>query len=366
MDRILVGILIAVIFGSAWFFLAEDQRMRVVGQPVSTGRVQSELERPFFESLARMQGLGLRVDYKPASSQVAADDVMLNALKQGKVDLVSLRMPQLAEIEPGLVGLGLPGQADDHHDSRRMADAYAPVVKFHLQQKWGSRLLGLWSFGPQVLICKDPVRKLADLKGIRVRVASQMQNDLITGLQGIPVRLAFDKVAHGFAVESFHCAISSIASASAAGGFQTAGHVLALQVDTSINGYAVSEQFFSSLSQARQNRLEQAFAEHTDAIWKFASQQHDAMIACARRQPDCLKTTTAPLFVFDPAPEDLRYMREVALPEAVAQWEKTSTKTCPNCVELWRASTGNDHPSKTESRNRDSAASSPKSAVARQ
>ena len=366
MDRILFGVLVALTFGSAWFFLASDHRMRVIGQPVSTGRVQSELERPFFESLARIQGLGLRVDYRPTSSQVAADNVMLTALKDGKVDVASLRLPQLADIEPSLIGLGLPGSTENQRDVRHLADAYAPIVKSRLQQKWGSRLLGFWNFGPQVFICKEPVRRLADLKGIRVRVGSPVQHHFISGLQAVPVLVAFDKVVEGFATSSFTCAISSMASASAAGWFQIAKYVLTLQVDNGINGYAISEQFYSSLSQQRQNRLEKAFAEHVDEIWTFADKQQDAMIACARRQPDCLKTTVAPLVVFDPAPEDLRYMREFALPQAVSFWSEMSRNTCPDCVEQWRTSMEHEPHSPAGSRHHESAVDGLTPAAAKQ
>ena len=56
-----------------------------------------------------------------------------------------------------------------------------------LQQQFNVKLLGVWPFGPQILFCKKPIAKLADVKGLKVRVYDQNLAKFIESVGGTPV-----------------------------------------------------------------------------------------------------------------------------------------------------------------------------------
>lgn len=62
--RLGFALVIAFIFTYAWRTL-DRIPINVVGQPSMTGVIQSKLEQPFFENLAKTTGLPLDIDYQP-------------------------------------------------------------------------------------------------------------------------------------------------------------------------------------------------------------------------------------------------------------------------------------------------------------
>lgn len=148
----------------------EKLKFKVIGQPLATGLVQKNKEQPFFETLAQKTGLPIEVDYKPIDTLGVKDTEQLRMMKSGLFEIVSLRVSQNSRDEPMLLGLDLVGQNPDYATGRLSSKAWFDTLDARLQQQFGVKLLGLWPFGPQVLFCKKPISKLADVKGLKVRV----------------------------------------------------------------------------------------------------------------------------------------------------------------------------------------------------
>ena len=96
-------------------------------------------------------------------------------------------MSQNSRDEPTLLGLDLVGASPDYATGRKVAKAYFDTVDARLQQQFGVKLLGVWPFGPQILFCKKPIAKLADIKGMKVRVYDQNLAKFIEMVGGTPV-----------------------------------------------------------------------------------------------------------------------------------------------------------------------------------
>ena len=87
--------------------------MLVLGQPRSVGLLQREQEAPFFRHLTDTTDLPLRITYKTADTFGLKDTHQLEALRDGRVDIASLRFMQNIAREPALEGLDLPGMIPD-------------------------------------------------------------------------------------------------------------------------------------------------------------------------------------------------------------------------------------------------------------
>jgi TRAP-type transport system periplasmic protein len=204
-------IILSIIFGC--FVYAWDATdvidLRVVGEPSMTGPIQESLEQPFFESLKEKTGLPINVDYRTVDQLGFKDDYQLTMLKSGVFDMVSLRFLQNAQEEPSIIGVDLPGLNPDFQTARKVGKAYGPVIDENLQQRFGVKLLGLWTFGPQVIFCNKPIYRLSDLKGLRVRVGSSIYDALIKSQGGTPVIIPFDQVLAALSTKMVDCAITS-------------------------------------------------------------------------------------------------------------------------------------------------------------
>ena len=164
----------------------EKITFKVIGQPLATGLIQKNKEQPFFETLAQKTGLPIVVDYKPIDTLGVKDTEQLRMMKSGLFEIVSLRVSQNSRDEPMLLGLDLVGQNPDYATGRQTAKSWFQPLDERLQQQFGVKLLGIWPFGPQVLFCKKPITKLADVKGLKVRVYDQSLAKFISSLGGTP------------------------------------------------------------------------------------------------------------------------------------------------------------------------------------
>ena len=119
--------------------------LKVVGQPSMTGPIQKNLEQPFFQSLQEKTGLPIKVDYRTVDKLGFKDNYQLAMLKSGMFDMVSLRFLQNGQEEPSIVGVDLPGLNPDFQTARKVSEAYGPIIDENLQQRFGVKLLGLWT-----------------------------------------------------------------------------------------------------------------------------------------------------------------------------------------------------------------------------
>src|SRR4029077_7835066 len=99
-----------------------------------------------------------------------------------------------ASEDPEAAAFDLAGLNPDIPTLRRSIDAYLPTLRDVYRTRYGLELLAIWSYPAQVVFCNRPISGLADLKGVKVRVASAMHSDFVQGLGGTGVTMPFDEL----------------------------------------------------------------------------------------------------------------------------------------------------------------------------
>lgn len=331
--RLALGLLVGVAF---LFGLRRLERfpVQVVGQPSISGPIQRDLEQPFFARLAAETGAPLDVTYRPNDQLGLKDSFQLLMLQNGALDLVSVRFLQNAPVEPMLLGLDLPGAAPDFDTARAIADAYAPLLDRALATHHGSKLLGLWPFGPQIFFCRKEVGSLRDLAGLRVRVGSDNFAALVTSLGGRATVIAFEDVAAALRDGLVDCAITSATSGNAAGWPRYATHLFELGTQLGINGYVVSLRLWNRLSTAQQVAIEAAFRRHVESVWVTARRLHEQAVSCNTGGP-CTGGTPYGLVRVTPSADDMRRLREGFEHTSYTDWVARCDGVHPTCSRDW-------------------------------
>ena len=302
----------------------------VIGQPASTGFIQSEIEAPFFERLAQQTGLPLRVRYRPLERVGYKDTHQLAILNEGKADLVSLRFAQNSTLMPELMGVDLGGLNLDLKQGRSLVHAYSPVIDQKLQERFGSKLLSVWPFGPQVMFCRKPITSLRDIAGLKVRVAGSLLEPLISALEAIPVVTAFEDVAEGLRIGMFDCATSSSASANFAGWPKYSTHYYPITLQLGLNGYAIRLAVWDCLSAAQQGVLLEAFQKHADAIWTYAEMAHLETSSCNTGGP-CSLGDRYDLIRVEPSRDDVPLVKKIMKEVVFKKWASACDRISENC-----------------------------------
>jgi TRAP-type C4-dicarboxylate transport system substrate-binding protein len=101
---------------------------KVIGQPVATGKIQSIIEKPFFDEFAKRTGLPIAANYKPSDQLGLKDTEQLRIMKAGLFDIVSLRMSANSRDEPTLLGMDLVGAAPNYATARKVYDAWLDTL----------------------------------------------------------------------------------------------------------------------------------------------------------------------------------------------------------------------------------------------
>jgi len=318
----------------------EHLKFKAIGQPLATGLIQKNKEQPFFEHFAERTGLPIDVDYKPIDTLGLKDTEQLRVMKAGLFDIVSLRVSQNSRDEPTILGLDLVGAAPDYATGRKVAKAYFDTIDARLQQQFQVKLLGVWPFGPQILFCKKPVSKLADIKGMKVRVYDQNLAKFIELVGATPVPVSFADTQQSLSLGVVDCAITGPSSANSAGWPEVTTHQMPIGFQMALNGYAISLKSWNRLKPDQQAKLKTAFDGLTDDIWKYSEELFQDALNCNSGKDPCTTGKKFKLVNVPVSPADLALVHSAVSRVSLPVWAEVCDKSNPGCSQKWRATVG--------------------------
>ena len=315
----------------------EKIHFKAIGQPLATGLIQKNKEQPFFENFAKNTGLPIDVDYKPIDTLGLKDTEQLRVMKAGLFDIVSLRVSQNSRDEPTLLGLDLVGASPDYATGRKVADAYFKTIDERLQKQFQVKLLGVWPFGPQVLFCKKPIAKLADIQGMKVRVYDQNLAKFIELVGGTPVPVSFADTHQSLSLGVVDCAITGPSSANSAGWPEVTTHQMPLGFQMALNGYAMTLKAWNQLKPDQQAKLTAAFQGLTNDIWSYSEELFQDALNCNTGKEPCKTGKKFNLKNVPVSPADLELVRGAVSKVSLPVWAEVCDKSNPDCSKKWKA-----------------------------
>lgn len=319
---------------------AETIKLKVLGQPLATGLIQKNREQPFFENFAKKSGLDVDVDYKPLDVTGIKDTEELRVLKSGLFDIVSLRMSQVSRDAPTILGLDLVGLNPTYGAGRKTMKAFSKVVDAELQKKFKTKLLGIWPFGPQVIFCKDEIKKLEDIKGMKVRVYDQNLANFVSSVGGTPVPIGFAEVHQALARGVVDCAITGPSSANSAGWMEVTNYQLPLAFQIALNGYGINLDSWNKFSPEQQGTISVMFDSLIEDIWQYSEELFEDAVRCNVGGEPC---TTGKKYTLKDVPvsnEDIAIVQNAVREISFPTWAKICDQSSPGCSDKWKKSVG--------------------------
>lgn len=150
--------------------------------PLSSVRVDAVV--PFAERLADLSGGQLTVTEYMGGALGSAPRGYYSMLLDGVADIVLTLPGYTAAVFPMTVVSGYPGICDSAIGCTDALQRALPV----LEEEYRARVLAMWSATPPVLITRDrPVRRLEDMRGLKLRVSSRLEMPFIEALGASPV-----------------------------------------------------------------------------------------------------------------------------------------------------------------------------------
>jgi TRAP-type C4-dicarboxylate transport system substrate-binding protein len=328
-----LGVVAALIAGPA---AAETIKLRVAGNLLATGLIQQTREQPFFENLAKTTGLPIEVDYKPMDVTGIKDIEGLRVLRNGLFDIVTLRIAQVSRDEPFLLGLDIVGLNPDYATGRKVVDAYRQAFDQRLQERFNSKLLGFYAFGPQVVFCNAPIKGLADLKSKKVRVYDQSLAKFIEKIGGVPVTISFGETQQALSLGTVECAITGPSSANSAGWPEVSTHFMPLGFQIAMQAYAINLNSWKKFNADQQKVLEAAFKKQEEDVWKYSQEIFDDAVRCNVGKDPCTTVKKYKMVDVPVSEADLKLVREAITEVSFPAWSEVCEKSYKGCGDIWK------------------------------
>ena len=313
--------------------------MRVAGI-TSSNRKHVDIERPFFDALAKNTGIQIRVSYSPHDSVGMNLQDALRHVRTGSFDILSVPIGLLSRDDPFFEGLDLVGVSTDMKELRKVVDAYREVFDKRLQTKFNAKMLMLWPYGPQVFYCNAEIKGLDDLKGLKVRTYTASMSALIQHFGGTPVTLQFPEVYPALQRGVAHCAVTSPTSGSTGNWPEVTTHLLSLSVANGVTGHFVNLDHWKRYSQTDQKKLEVEFKKLEDQMWELALRVNEDATNCNVGRDSCKDHVKFKMKIVDVTPGDMRKVKGAVSAIVLPMFKQSCNRVDPNCSAAWNDTAG--------------------------
>lgn len=318
----------------------EPVKLRIMGMPLATGNIQKNREQPFFENMAARVGFPVEADYKVLDATGIKEFEQLRVARSGLFDIIGLRLAQVSRDEPTILGLDLVGLNPNYETARKVVDAFQGTVGERLEKQFNTKLLGVWPFGPQLIFCKPPIKGLADLKGLKVRILDGVMARFMERVGATPVTMAFGEVAQGLSLGTIDCAVTGPSSANSAGWPESVTHVYPLALQVAVQGYGISLPAWNRLTPDQRTKLQAGITALTNDIWGYSKELWDDAMRCNAGQDPCTTGRKYKLTTVAVQPQDLALVESAVREISFPAWSEACDKVNPGCSQAWKKSVG--------------------------
>ena len=312
--------------------------LRITGH-FSQNNKHVEIERAFYNGLAAETGINLQITYNPMDQVGVQAADALRHLRSGAFDVMSVVMGNVARDEPFLDGLDLIGVSPTVDELKAAVDAGRATVERRLQERFQTRAMALWPFGPQYFFCKPSVRSVADLRGLKVRSYTPSMTALLTSLGANPVSLQFSEVYPALQRGVVDCGITSATSAYSGNWGEVITHVLPLSLAGGIQGHFMSGQALRRFTPDQQAALTKAFARLEAELWQLARTSDAEALACLGGTPACTTRRFTATIAEVPQADQAR-LREAVTTAVLPTFRDSCNRVWAECATVWNETIG--------------------------
>jgi len=261
----------------------------------------------------------------------------MRLLKLGLFDVAHGVYTYVSSEDLALEGVDLAAAPRDAKHGREIADAYEPVIRKHFSKTFNAKYLMTFRWGNQFIFCNKPFTKPSDLKGKKVRVYSTTLGDLVEGLGGTSVTIAFAEVVPALQKGVADCGITGSMPAYQAKWHEVITHTLVMPVGAGLGFAAMSEKTWNKLNGETQEFLQAQYDDFSRRIWARAAEDDKTSLDCLSGRAACPLGDPGKVVLTQPTAEGVK-QREAVLASHVLK--KFAARCSEECIKNWNETAG--------------------------
>lgn len=316
---------------------AEPYKLRIVGG-LGSGNQYPRYEEPFWtQELARLSHGRYAADIVPFDRAGVPGTEMLRLMQLGVVPFGTVLMTAMMAQYPQYTVADLPGLNPDMASLRTSLAAFRPYLEKSLREQHGIEPLAIYVYPAQVLFCKKPLARLADLSGRRVRVSSPGQADFMGALGAVPVHTGFAQVYQNLASGNADCAITGAMPGHTLGLYRVTQYLYPLSLNWGMAVFGANQAAWRALPADLRALLLRELPKLEAAIWAGAERDSIEGVACNSGGPQCSRDSKGHMTVVPVTPQDERLRREIFEAVVLKHWLQ---RCRTDCTDIWRQTVG--------------------------
>jgi TRAP-type C4-dicarboxylate transport system substrate-binding protein len=290
-------------------------------------------EEPFWrDEVPRLTGGRVQPEIVANDRAGIRSQEMLPLIRLGVVPFGTALLAVISTEDPEFNAMDLPALNPTIADLRRTMTRFRPFLERALSERYGVRLLAVYTYPAQVVWCNRPFSSLSDLRGRRVRTSSVGQADLVTALGGTAVVTPFSEIVPAMRAGVVECAITGTLSGMSIGLHEVTTHVHATAINWGVSIFAANEQAWEALPEDMRQILARGLADLERRIWDGAERETGLGLACASGQPACDLPRRGTLTVVQPTVAEREGRLALLTGAVLPRW---IDRCGPVCAEVW-------------------------------
>jgi TRAP-type C4-dicarboxylate transport system substrate-binding protein len=258
--------------------------LRVIGGLATAGQYEW-LEKPFWQRIGALSQGRLTAEIFPSDRSGLTANEILRLMKLGVVTFGTVLLLQVDQ--PELSVIDLPALSPDMQTLRKSVAAYRPHLDQVLLDRFGVKLLAIYTYPAQVIFCTKQLDGLSDLAGRKVRTSSLDQSSFMSALAALPFILPFDQIVPAVQSGVVDCAITGTMSGSEIGLSDVTSSLYPLAINWGLSLFGVNSAEWALLPNDLQQILTQGIGKLEQDIWAASERDTFAGIACDTGASTC-------------------------------------------------------------------------------
>ncbi|AMC33294.1 TRAP transporter substrate-binding protein [Janthinobacterium sp. B9-8] len=296
-----------------------------------------DYEKPFWtEQLPRLSEGRIKVNLSAFNDVGLKGSEVLRLMKLGMTDFGTTILSYISEQDPRAEAVDLAGLTMNLAMERRVVESYKPVLERYFEQKQSIKVLAMWPYSAQLLMCNGPIKNLEGLKGKKVRVSMRTTSDLIEAYGAITLSIPFDQVYNKMKDKQLDCLITSALAAHSARFYQVATHIYNLPLGWSMVMLGVNQASWAKIDARDQKIIEAGIKQLADDLWQATETQTTLGLACNTGK-NCTLAEQGSMVLVQPASNDEARLAKTVKQVVLKRWAE---RCGADCVTEWNNSIG--------------------------
>jgi TRAP-type C4-dicarboxylate transport system substrate-binding protein len=186
----------------------------------------------------------------------------------------------------------------------------------------------------QFIFCSQPVNKITDLKGKKIRVYSTTLGDFVQGVGGTSVTIAFAEVVPALQKGVADCGITGSMPAYQAKWHEVITHAMIMPVGAGMGFAAMSNKMWNTLNADTKTYIQKQYDDLSQRQWANAQTEDEEALNCLSGRGECTKGETGTVTLTTPSADDVKARNLVLKDYVLKKW---AARCSAECITNWNA-----------------------------